>query len=286
MLGAKTMTIVLALIAIFAVLGLVVVGLSTPFPSSQQQSQSREQPSSHYQSPNPEKSGDQNGKANGWTKIKKVIEQNEKVLSAVSTVVIAAFTIVLAFATGFLYFSSEKVADAAKDSADVAKDTLIATHRPWLRADIKNYRILNREGPGFWVVLDLDIKNIGNAPAKRIRIHRELLTSTPDLYKYQPEVCEKYRSDDFVKGFFLFPGDGRSESVQGSIPPEARDEGAFSTSMLVCIAYDLPVGSRTAITSFVVSLRHKDGNFDLKVVRDYPADELEIERQFPFEMAD
>src|SRR5258708_22989680 len=139
MLGAKEVTLFLALIAVSAILGLFLVGFSQQLPSKEQQRQNQHQPASQNTAADEKVASEKNYQTGGWTKIKQAIEQNEKVVTALSTAVIAAFTIALVLATGFLYFSSEKVADAAKESADVAKQTLTELERPYVFVQIPKF---------------------------------------------------------------------------------------------------------------------------------------------------
>jgi hypothetical protein len=121
MLGVKPVTVSLALIAILAILGLILVGLSQRVPSNEHQSENQYQPTSQQASTDQKVANKAEYHASAWAKIKQSIERNEKVVTALSTAFIAAFTIALVLANGFLYFSSQKVADAAKDSAGDAR---------------------------------------------------------------------------------------------------------------------------------------------------------------------
>jgi hypothetical protein len=179
MLGAKSVTIVLGLIAIFAIFGLILVGTSRQLPSQEQQRQDQHQPASQNATASEKSSVEKHYQPGGWTKIKQSIERNEKVVSALSSVVIAAFTVALVLATGFLYFSSEKVADAAKksavaakDSADLAKQALIAGQRAFVSVSFRYTAHKNiKDGKIYAYGFTPVWYNAGNTPTRNMENH-------------------------------------------------------------------------------------------------------------------
>jgi hypothetical protein len=280
MLGAKSVTILLGLIAVFAVSGLILIGLSQQLPSQEQQRQDQQQPASQHTPANEKAAVDKDNQTSGWTKIKQAIERNEKVVSAISSAVIAAFTVALVLATGFLYFSSEKVADAAKKSAEVAEGTLVSTNRPWIQV-----KFIGIEGPlgfgpafgddvGGGVDIILLVRNVGKSPA--IRVGADLrLASTFDLLANQREFCDaiKRSRDPILEPNVLrpentlFPEDEINIRVRAWTHPEqiqqARQRAAnmpdnkANLALVGCVYYEFPFAPGFHQTGIIFDLKKK-----------------------------
>lgn len=190
--------------------------------------------------------------------------------------------------------ATKEAADAAKQAANIAERSLIAAHRPWIKAEVTDVSIhVPPSAPAFLMNLEIKFRNIGRSPAKRIRIHAELLTRPgpqPDIPSAQIEICERHRADKIEKGFFLFPEEERIETTsQAGIPNQSVAQMPASIggmTAVVCLAYDSDISDKTHVTSFVLSARPATGNLDLTVGRRFTMSELRLERHFPREIAD
>jgi flagellar basal body-associated protein FliL len=176
----RTALIFLGIIAVLAIVGLVLLGLAQP-TSRENQSQYESQPSNQQStSPKGEPNNKQN-QTNAWTKIKNSIEQNDKVVVALSTAVIAAFTAALVLATVLLFFSSEKVADASKKSAEVAQESLVKIQRAFLSVNQMRYLShIDSEGKVWWS-FHIDWQNSGGTAALKAKFFTTRYLESVDL---------------------------------------------------------------------------------------------------------
>jgi hypothetical protein len=257
MLGAKSVTFSLALIAILAIFGLILVGLSQRLPSQEQQGQNQHQPNNQNTSADEKVTSEEKYQASGWAKIKQAIERNEKVVTALSTAVIAAFTVALVLATGFLYFSSEKVADAAKDSAEVARAALVVANRPWITVEASIERSLTQYS-GFITQMKLVLNNTGHSPALRVQIGAETLYGPTDRLVERDKILAKQRADKTQSGLVVHPGVPFTRVVGAQTPvdflkarlKEGNDH--WMQTIVVCVTYDFEATGKTYATSFIV----------------------------------
>lgn len=196
-------------------------------------------------------------------------------ITGISTVVLVALNYSLAKSTAAMSSSSDK--------------HFSAVNRPWLRTDIENFEVFNREAHVFHFSLKIKVTNIGSEPATRCRIFREVIRPHEAMsVERQREFITRCRATEELSGFFLFPRDERLESFGDPLQAEDRETRPIigGAAMMVCVVYDLPGGTNLGTTSFVAVVMRADGNFDLREIRDYSQNELTIQRPFNMESAD
>jgi hypothetical protein len=215
-------------------------------------------------------------------------ERHAEFWTALATLFIALFTFTL-------WQSTDKLWAEGKSQRAIATQTLIAAHRPWIKAQVMDVSIyVPPSAPTLMMNLEINFQNIGQSPARRVRLYAELLNrpdGQPDAASAQAEICERHRADKIEKGFLLFPHDDRTETTsQASLPEQMLGQMPMSVGGLtavICIAYDSGLTDGPPhMTSFVLSARPTKGNLDLTVGARLQMFELKLERHFPREIAD
>jgi hypothetical protein len=112
------------------------------------------------------------GQTSRWAKYKKEIEDNEKVITAVSTVFIAAFTVVLAFATGFLYVATKKLVEGADQTAEKQL-------RAYVGLQSMEMTIYPFAQGGFVIFPHTEARNFGQTPAYGLTVRTNTTVDIP-----------------------------------------------------------------------------------------------------------
>jgi hypothetical protein len=201
---------------------------------------------------------------------------------------LALYTWRLYLATYGLVGAATEQSKDTKASIAVAEKSLIAAHRPWIKAKIDEPNVLVDIAPGpeqrgITTLVPITFRNIGKSPAQRIRITAEPVRG--DIEARQRELCERHRVDRNRKGTFIFPDGEWQETIQAN-EPFAAGQRFNAITIAVCIAYDSPVSDRTHITSFVVTFRAKYEIGPLTEHRQVKMGEMRLERHLPRAIAD
>jgi hypothetical protein len=164
MLGARTVALLFAFLALVAVAGLLVVSLSKPNTQRHQESH-QAQPAKQNDTAEPPAHGDTQNQAecgasenkhrNYWERFVCYVEARNKFFTAFGTLIIAAFTVCLAFATVFLYTATRNLVEGADETAEKQLRAYVF---------IKDGGIaITPDGVGF--VFGVIYKNFGKTPA-------------------------------------------------------------------------------------------------------------------------
>jgi hypothetical protein len=126
MLGARTMTLLFAAIAILAVVGLVILARSLPHTG--QQIQTKQQPSTQNATANPETAKNNEQKTNEgtqtqetenyWKRFVRFVETRDKFINAFSTILMLIVTGFVAYATFSLYGATRDLVIGAEKTAE------------------------------------------------------------------------------------------------------------------------------------------------------------------------
>ncbi len=174
----------LGLFWVMAVLGVlgIVITYSEPEPHAQD-NKTETTPSNKGSSSDLGMSKEENSQRSRWTEYKEKIEENEKVITAVSTVFIAAFTVILAFATAFLYIATRNLVEGADDTSQRQLRAYIGLHS----ADSTVYRFA--EG-GYAFIAHAELRNYGQTPAYDLTVKSNAKIDTIDKVPFDdfPEL--------------------------------------------------------------------------------------------------
>lgn len=109
--------------------------------------------------------------------------------------------------------TATKAANAALETVNLGREQYAATHRPWIKVELKLVSDLERGSDGRWKIdLVFKIKNVGNTPAQNVYPHPGFYAGEgfiEEVKHAQLELATEYRSiaDAAPIGLTIFPGE-------------------------------------------------------------------------------
>jgi hypothetical protein len=154
-------------------------------PNTHQEAQHQQQPAEHDRGTNPWVDENKQQKSAYWTHIKKQVQErnqftnsvnnNDKLVVAISSIVVACFTVVLAIATGFLFLSADK-------SAKIAEQALIAGQRAFISVSMLHSPVKSAStGKIIGWTFTPTWKNSGETPTRNMVNHISMLSFDAEI---------------------------------------------------------------------------------------------------------
>jgi hypothetical protein len=186
MVGAKAMAWILAAIAVVAVLGMLIVNLSSP-SAERHQEQDQTQPTKQNRAARSQANedaqdraecgGSNNKQNNSWERFICYVETRDRFFTALGTIVIAAFTVCLAFATVFLYLATRQLVEGADRTAEKQL-------RAYVGLQSMETTIYPFEQGGLVVFAHAEARNFGQTPAYGMTVQANVTIDVPQAIPF------------------------------------------------------------------------------------------------------
>jgi hypothetical protein len=141
------------------------------------------------------------------------------------------------------------------------------TGRPWIEAKVDLDGALSFTPTECSAILKLTMRNVGSAPAMKVRYFAALCATVTAAIACQKEMIDAAQSTaaDATYGETIFPNAIRTESLPRSIlnaelEEALSKEGEIRPIIVVCVYYGLPTGGRFRYTNLILEIIRKESN--------------------------
>lgn len=165
--------------------------------------------------------------------------------------------------------ATEASAKAASRSADIASQALVASNRPWVKADVRMCGPIDYNVNGANFHMEFTVENVGRSPATNINIRLKVVSFFPGDKPWNPTkdfedyIGELKRAPPMRFGFTVFPSQRRLQRVSTTMANEqvaidSKRTGAIYPRIIGAIVYRTGFDDDAHLTGFIFNIQTTD----------------------------
>jgi hypothetical protein len=157
--------------------------------------------------------------------------------------------------------ATQMSAKAASRSVDIASQALVASNRPWVKADVRMCGPINYNVNGANFHMEFSVENVGRSPATNVNIRLKVVSSFSEDKPWNPTkefenyIGEIKQAPPMPFGFTVFPSEQRLQRVSTSMTNEqiadaTKRINAIYPKVIGAIAYKTGFDDDVHLTGF------------------------------------